>query len=134
MKTIKLRNSTHLWRGISVIFLIVGLYSCTQQLNNELEKPENFISHEQMVDILVDMQLMEEIISSSIKPRVEKDEEKYLLYQSIMVKHNINKEQFKESYYYYKDKLEELDQIYEEVSVKLQLIQSDLKEEKEIEK
>lgn len=116
------------------LLLFATLFSCTEWLGKEPEKPENFIPRDTMVHILLDMQLLEEITAANIGTRDEKEEERYFLFYSIMEKYNITREQFKENYYYYKDDFEALKSIYEDVGVLLEEMKNEIDQERKTSK
>ncbi|MCB0806064.1 MAG: DUF4296 domain-containing protein [Bacteroidales bacterium] len=103
---------------IAFIFLI---QACTQKVEVSEVKPENLIPRDSMVDILVDMQIMESILMIEQKrgSHSEVNEKKYELYNDILEKHNISKEEFDSSFVYYQNDLKVLDEIYADAITKL---------------
>ncbi|MCF8369555.1 MAG: DUF4296 domain-containing protein [Bacteroidales bacterium] len=80
-----------------------------------------------MVDILVDIRLFEASLVFDQKKGVKDfNERKYYLYNSIMNKYNISREQFESSFTYYQSDLEVMDKIYADAITKLSLVKSKL--------
>lgn len=113
---------------IGFVLLSVLLSNCTQSINKSFDPPEDLISREEMVNIIVDLEIYDAIINTESKKRDNKDTvnyKKYHLYNSILEKHDITRERFNQSYEYYQQDLEFLDGIYADVITRLSKMKSE---------
>lgn len=81
-----------------------------------------------MVDIIVDLEIYDAIINTESKKKDNKkvvDYKKFHLYNSILEKHNITKDQFNRSFEYYQHDLEYLDGIYADAITRLSKMKSE---------
>ncbi|OQX80362.1 MAG: hypothetical protein B6D61_02030 [Bacteroidetes bacterium 4484_249] len=107
------------------IFLLSG---CTQKIQDKAIPPENLIPREKMVDIIVDMELFDAVISSQQKKRInakEIDNNKYFLHNSILNKYGITRDQFEKSFRYYQIDLDVIDEIFADAITKLSKMKSE---------
>ena len=102
-------------------FLLVILLSC----DDSKKRPENIISEESMVSILVDIQILEATYNSRLIHEDDRNERMKRYYQEVFEKHQTSKELFNESYTYYEENPEILYAIYEVVLEKLEAIQTE---------
>ena len=95
------------------IFLVsLIIFSCKK---DAIKKPENFISKDKMIDLLVDMKIASK--ARSIKNR---DSKKNLNYMSfVFEKYQIDSTQFKENNVYYVHHIEQYQEIYAAVQLQL---------------
>lgn len=103
------------------ILLIVWLLSgCTNKIDEPQTIPADLIPKEQMVDIVVDLRLMDAVLTSKQRKK-EQDMHftQYYLHNSIMEKYGITRDQFERSFQYYQQNMKLLDEIYEEAITKL---------------
>ena len=111
---------------LAFIFLIIQP-ACTRKLTEEAIPPVDLIPQEQMVDIILDLHVYDAIMNSmKRKPKKIQNEERFYLYNSVIEKHKITREQFKASFKYYQEDIEVMDQIYEEVEKKLNIMKSEI--------
>jgi hypothetical protein len=92
-----------------VIFIAAAIFGCTS--NTILKKPDDLISKEQMVDLLTEMYIAvsaENIININDKRNIN-------YFQLIYDKYQIDSAQFKRSSFYYSSKIDEYDNILEQV-------------------
>ena len=109
------------------LFLIL-LSSCTQKIKDEAIPFENLIPREEMVDIIVDLQIYDAVISSQQKRKrnsKEIDYNKYFLHNSILNKYEITRDQFEKSFKYYQHDLGVLDEIFADAITKLSKMKSE---------
>lgn len=97
---------------VILICLVLGFVSCK---NNSVEKPDNLIPRDKMVDILYDTSLIEAIknqnISGGISTKVGND--------YIYKKYKIDSLQFVKSNKYYASNIEDYKKMFEEVKARL---------------
>ncbi|MCF8404914.1 MAG: DUF4296 domain-containing protein [Bacteroidales bacterium] len=118
-----------MYRNLFFIYIIPLLIfiGCTNKVEHTIEPPEDLIARDTMVDILVDIRLFEASLVFDQKKGVKDfNERKYYLYNSIMNKYNISREQFESSFTYYQSDLEVMDKIYADAITKLSLVKSKL--------
>ena len=90
------------------ILIALLVFACVQQE----EPPENLISKDQMIKILIDIHIAEAIVNIM---NVSKDSSMVMfngLEQKIFDKYRMDKEQFHDSYNYYLHNINILDDIY----------------------
>ncbi|MCD4788648.1 MAG: DUF4296 domain-containing protein [Bacteroidales bacterium] len=116
---------------ISLTFLLFfSLASCTERVEDKIKPPDDLITREEMVDIIVDMHIFDAVMASEQKKGgKEVQNQKYYLYNSIMEKHNITRERFDESFKYYQHDFEVMDDIYADVITKLSIMKSEAERE-----
>lgn len=96
------------------IILFFTVISCSNQ-NNQETRPENLISEKQMVNILKDIQIAEAHTKLSKLHRDSIQKLNLALYNSILIKNNLDSNQFISSYKFYVNKPKALNKIYENV-------------------
>lgn len=110
--------------------LFFSLASCTKKVEGKIKPPDDLITREEMVDIIVDMHIFDAVMASEQKKGgKEVQNQKYYLYNSIMEKHNITRERFDESFKYYQHDFEVMDDIYADVITKLSIMKSEAERE-----
>ncbi|NOX47876.1 MAG: DUF4296 domain-containing protein [Chlorobi bacterium] len=116
---------------IFILFISLTLQSgCTEKVRVKAIPPDNLIPRDEMVDVIVDMHLYDAIIWKEQKTKMKKIQvEKLFLYESILEKYHITKEQFESSMGFYQSDLEVLDEIYADVITKLSKMKSETEKE-----
>ena len=108
-----------------IIFLSLFFVNCTS--NTILEKPKDLIPKEQMVELITDL-----FIASKAKAIKNENLERKINYSSLIFeKYQIDSSRFKESNLYYTSKIDEYNEILNEVDIRLKLLIAQF--EKEIE-
>jgi hypothetical protein len=103
---------------------------CTQKFGQEITPPEDLIPREKMVDVIVDLKLFDAAIVLEQKYKTSTiNESKFYLYNSVIQKHGITRQQFESSLYYYQQDLDVMDKIFEEVITKLNKLKSQADQE-----
>ncbi|PHR72512.1 MAG: hypothetical protein COA67_04505 [Lutibacter sp.] len=98
---------------ITIILISIFIISCTS--NTIYKKPEDLISKDQMVDLLVDMQ-----IALSAKTIKNKDGESKIEYMHLVYdKYGIDSTQFSASNFYYTTDIDQYDDILKMVKNRL---------------
>ncbi|MEZ5197170.1 MAG: DUF4296 domain-containing protein [Bacteroidales bacterium] len=119
---------------IGFVLWSVFLSNCTQSIDKRSKPPDDLLSREEMVDIIVDLELYDAIINTESKKKDNKDTvnyKKFHLYNSILEKHSITREQFNRSFEYYQNDLDFLDGIYADVITRLSKMKTDADQAKE---
>ncbi len=113
------------------IILSILLFSgCTNKIDDKKNIPADLIAKDQMVDVVVDLRLLDAIMNVKLrKKETGLDSVNVLLYNSIMEKHGITREQFERSLTFYQGDLKVLDEIYEQAITKLILMKPEKTEE-----
>lgn len=100
----------------NILYILVFSLCIISCSNDVVKKPDNFISKEQMIALIVDMK-----IASKTRNYHNKDLKKKLNYMAFVYKkHKIDSTQFKENNIYYVHHLEKYQEIYKEVERRLQ--------------
>ena len=106
-----------LFLSISSVFLL--LMACSPSEESKKETPEGIIQEDEMVLILADMQITEAYLSDIRKTSKRLKDSTLLYYQKVYHKYGIDKAAFEKSILYYKQDLQNLEQIYTRVVVRL---------------
>ncbi len=106
---------------VYIIIITLFVFSgCTYNISEKNKKPPaNLISRDEMVDIITDLHLYDAVMKEKQNSHNDILKSKYYLYQTVMEKYNITREQFESSVKYYQRDLDEYDGIYEDVIAKL---------------
>ncbi len=120
----------------SILFLVLILLlpSCYERHFEGSPKPEKLLSHEQMIEILTDIQLEEaRVVAQRDKDKAYNNTATQYK-EDIVKKYGISVEEFVENLNYYQDQDETLIDIYDEVLANLSRMQEDVKRQLEEEK
>ncbi len=98
---------------IAFIFLT---FSCKQK---SVETPGQILEKKELVDIQVDLYLVEAAHNMNVLKPDSADTEYKILFETVLKKHNITKEDYESSLRYYAIDNESLNEIYDSVLVKL---------------
>ncbi|NQT76823.1 MAG: DUF4296 domain-containing protein [Bacteroidetes bacterium] len=113
-----------------LFILILLLSSCYNTHDgNKIPKPDNLIGKDKLVLVIADMEIAESTIREKQNLGQEIDGLQERFYLAIFQKHEITKEQFENSMAYYKQDLDELNDIYEEVITRLSMMESEVQHE-----
>ena len=96
--------------------ILVGLLLAFISCNDTIDKPNNLIEKDKMVDILYDISLLEAIKSQNIKGGISNKNANAYLYK----KYKIDSVQFAQSNKYYAADVEEYKKMFEEVKTRLE--------------
>ncbi len=115
------------------IILIIGILmisSCYSTHNDErVPEPENLIGKDKIVLILADVEIAESALRQKQNFGHEIGEEKEAYFRSIFTQYGVTREQFDSSMAYYRQDLETINTIYEEVITRLSVIESEVEHE-----
>jgi hypothetical protein len=111
-------------KNLIFVLLAIFLSSCFQD-----KAPENVISEEDMVEIIIDMHLTDGLftITKVRKDLAQKDSLNY--YNEIFLKYGYTRQDFDTSVYYYSKNINEYDKIYQEVLNRLNEMETELRQE-----
>jgi hypothetical protein len=98
--------------------LLLSLSACKQNL------PPDIWKKEKMIEFLVDAQLLEAKVSTKELPKQQSDSLYACYYEELFTYHNTTQEIWKKNIEYYRDKPEEMDDIYKEIIARLTLLES----------
>lgn len=113
-----------------LFILILLLSSCYNTHDgNKIPEPDNLIGKDKLVLVIADMEIAESTIREKQNLGQEIDGLQERFYLAIFQKHEITKEQFENSMAYYKQDLDELNDIYEEVITRLSMMESEVQHE-----
>ncbi len=99
---------------------MIFLLGCTRHVEVDFKKPPDLIPRDSMVDIIVDLQIMEAILTKEQKTgRRQVTDNQLYLYNSVMNKYHITRDRFDRSFEYYQSDLEVMDKIYADAITKL---------------
>jgi len=104
-----------------ITFLLLFLFSC----DRTEKRPENIISEDNMVPILVDIQILEATYNNRLIHEEDRNERMERYYKEIFEKHETSSDLFNESYTYYEAHPIKLEAIYEVVLEKLEAIETE---------
>ena len=96
--------------------------------------PDNVLSQEKMVSVMVDVQLVEAALIVNQLKGDEAKEAAVNYYDSVMKQHNISREEFDVSFKYYAEHPGLMEQIYDEMLNELSKRQAEVENEKRKEK
>jgi hypothetical protein len=99
-----------------IVFLVVFV-SCQSKV--KYKKPDNLISREEMINLLIDMHIATG--TTSIKKIIDDEEKNYM--SLVYEKYQIDSTRFAESNFYYLSNIEEYQSIFKEVEKELKKIQ-----------
>jgi hypothetical protein len=112
---------------LPVVILFVLNSACTRRFNEKPLPPDDLIPQEQMADVILDFHVYDAIMNTlKRKPKKIRQEEGFYLYNSILEKHQVTREQFRASFKYYQSDIEIMDAIYAEVDRKLSLMKNEI--------
>lgn len=110
---------------------LFSLVSCYPTHTEEwADAPEDLIQRDTMVAILVDVELAESALRQKQNFGHELSDAKEAYFVAIFKKHEVTKEQFDQSLGFYKQDLESINSIYEDVITELSKLESEIQLEK----
>ena len=119
------------FKNKSLLFLLpvfILMVSCSSNKNKAT--PENLLSKENMVSVMMDIQLADATINLSNYGQGNYPNDKQKLLTAIYAQHKVTKKQFEESFSYYVEHPEEFQKIYDDVISGLSKKQAEMVNEK----
>jgi len=117
-------------RLISFIFLLFILSSCYNERKVIPVAPDPFLTEDQLVGVLTDLQLAEAVINyDRLQKITNKRDFKDTIYNLIFKHYNITAEQLSDNLDYYNFDPKNMERLYEEVLSNLSTLQSEIQVE-----
>jgi len=110
---------------VAFIFLIL---SCQQK---GVEPPGHILEKKELVDVQVDLYLVEAAHNMNVLKPDSADTEYKVLFETVLKKHNITRDDYESSLRYYAIDNESLNEIYDSVLVKLTKLENEVTYTKE---
>ena len=115
---------------LSICLLLIS--SCyTIHDNTTVYKPDNLIEKDTIILILADVEVAESALRQKQNLGHEIGEAREAYYHAIFTQYEISREQFDSSMAYYKQDLEAINDIYEDVLTRLSVIESEIEHEED---
>lgn len=115
---------------IILLFTALMLGSCyNKQEETRIPKPDDLIPQEKLVLLLADFEIIESAIRDKQNLGHQIDDINEAFYASTFKKYEVSRDQFDRSMLYYKQDLEQMDKIYEDVITRLSVIESEIQHE-----
>lgn len=117
-------------RIIKAILIVPFVFSLLASCDSGNKTPENVLSHNKMVDVMVDVHLAEAILRDK---RISGDDVGKMTndyYRKIFDEHNITPQKFDTSFAYYEKHIEKFNEVYRDVLVKLNKMQREAEQER----
>jgi len=111
----------------NILLLIIGILSFTSC--NKPKTPEYVIPHENMVNIIVDIHLLDGMLTVNEIRKEINGKDTGNIYNSVLNYYGYSRHDFDTSLFYYSKNITEYDVIYQEVLNRLGEIESRIKEE-----
>ncbi|MCK4569407.1 MAG: DUF4296 domain-containing protein [Bacteroidales bacterium] len=117
-------------KHFSLIICLLLLTSCYPTHDEtKISKPDNLIEKDKIIIILADVEVAESALRQKQNLGHEIGEAREAYYYAIFTQHEVSSEQFDSSMAYYKQDLETLNEIYEEVITRLSVMESEIQHE-----
>jgi len=113
---------------ISFVLLLV-LFSCASDGYNKT--PENMISEEKFIDLMVEMHLIEANINQRFVKLVDSTDTSFGYYRYLFDKYEVKKVDFDSTFNYYSRNPDKLDMVYDQVQERLKAMADDLQNNEE---
>jgi hypothetical protein len=115
-------------RNILLLMMVLLLLSSCYSIhgNETLPPPKSLIDQEKVVMILADIEVAESALRQKQNHGHEIDNIKETYYRTIFNEYEVTREQFDSSMTYYKQDLDVMDKIYEEVITRLSVMESEI--------
>lgn len=118
-----MNNFNFMRRSLLLFCSLSFIFSC---ISKKESVPENIISKEKMISVLLDVHLLESSINLSyIKPQLKGNDT--TAFYNVFKNNNITKTEYEESLVFYKSRPKLLNEIYDSVLVKISLLESEEK-------
>lgn len=93
-----------------------------------MKVPENIVGQEELVPLLVDIHLIDAMLTKEKKPHAEKYEEALQLYPAVLLKHKIDRAVFDSTIKFYVKYPDQFAQIYDDVLRELSILEGKVQE------
>jgi len=120
----------------NILFMIIGFLlftSCyTKHGESTIAAPKSLIDKDKIVLIIADVEIAEAALRQKQNTGHEIAEAKEAYFHTIFTSYEVTREQFDSSMIYYRQDLETMNGIYEEVISRLSVIESEVQHEQEL--
>lgn len=99
----------------AIVIMFLMIVSCGGDLNSNVVEPDNLLSREQMVKLLVDVQLIEAVSTRGLFNAQDSITGEVKGYTRVFRKYNITKVDFEQNLKYYYDFTDQSEELYGEV-------------------
>jgi len=110
------------------IALAFFAFSCS---NEEVKTPGHILEKKELVDVQVDLYMVEAAHNMNVLKQDSADTEYKTMFETVMKKHSISREDYESSLRYYAIDNESLNEIYDSVLVKLTKLENEITYKKE---
>jgi len=107
--------------NLRLFFLSFLVLSCSHK---EVKAPGHIINKDKLVDVQVDLYLVEAVNNMNILSQDSADIKYKMLFETVMKKHNITKEDYESSLRYYTLDNKSMNEIYDSVMFKLTTLEN----------
>ncbi len=115
-------------KKLTLIAFVLLVFSCKQK---GVETPGNILEKKELVNVQVDLYLVEAAHNMNVLKIDSADTEYKTLFETVMKKHNVTREDYESSLRYYAIDNESLNEIYDSVLVKLTKLENEVTYTKE---
>ncbi|MFO8086207.1 MAG: DUF4296 domain-containing protein [Bacteroidales bacterium] len=111
------------------LILLILLVSCGSQSSRpeKINTPENILSHDKMVDVLVDFHLAESTVKYYTEYGAKPQQIAARIYPEILEKHQISRKEFRNSMDFFTEEPERMQVIYSDVMEQLSSRESEIR-------
>jgi len=109
--------------------LLLAMFSCVSEGYKKV--PENLISEEKFVDLMVEMHLIEANINQRFVKLVDSTDTSFGYYRYLFDKYEVKKVDFDSTFNYYSRNPQKLDEVYDKVQERLKAMADDLQNNEE---
>lgn len=101
---------------IILALLVLGIYSCDK---HPVEKPENLIGRNQMIDMLVDIHIAEATYNHMKRDSIIQKSSSQNFYHSILNKYQVPDSLFEKSFTFYASNPKQFEKLYQDIMNRL---------------
>ena len=111
-----------MYKQVVLPVFVLLLWACNSQ---EGRKPDRLLNPDQMAALIVDLQMADAWVAIKRSEGDAPSDMQWKLYDSVFSIHEVNRQIFEQNIQWYATRLAEMDQIYDDVIQRLNLIQAD---------
>jgi hypothetical protein len=113
-----------LFRTVVLVFILFGCSS-----SDEKKLPAHILDTDEFAMVMIDVQLAEGMKAQRISISQDDEGSVFELYKAIFEKHNVEEDEFMETYDYYRKHPEQMEKVYEQVLDSLNKLDAEVKQE-----
>ena len=110
-------------KQITIIFSLIFLVLLVSCVEKRMKVPDNIVSEEKLVSLLVDIHLTDALLMKEKRPHAEKYEKSIKIYPAVLLKHNIDRTVFDSTIRFYVKYPKVFSLIYDEVLRELSIME-----------